>query len=702
MIKKALADKNDHDKATMLAAIEIQRRAKLVKDLIKHIVFFIVFLTVIILQKDSNYVYQIGQSLKTDLQFTGTGTNDAYTAITTQDQFNAYLTGQLAPQIASMSFANPYSMNSIIGGTMRIRQMRVRKDSCPTLGLNITCYSPTYDSSTRETQDIVGTNGTVYEFSHHTGDPMVFGYNQYSYEPTGYYIDIPITNAQAGVQGLIDNTFFNYQTRAVIISFVTYTINYESRVTVAYLLLEYSASGTIEPYYSLRTYRTNMYTTPLDRFRGFLEILFLASFILYVVFLSNRNSHSSQIDTVGYPTFLEALGQTALVYYQLSAINILLLAFKTFRYLVIHRRLYALWITLSHARVQLMTFTVMFLIMMIGFLISGWLTFGHDEVAYFGFINSLGTSLQFIMGNPPNFQTMTYTNRALGPIYTLLFIIFMFLILFNMFVAIISNSYSEVINNINSKQKKNIYDVSTLVQMLMEKKPDLLVEKGLTPEKVFEEIQNLGLGFKYDEAQYYTDLLLKVNIERKKFLQGILANKSAAGTFELKLIGRHKILRSVKINEWAEEQEKQEKKKEKQRYKETQMEIQQKVDRLLQLLGDATYLMSVSSQPNLANILANNINNNNNNNNSNNNNNNGATTSSSSTINNNIIASTGTILSSGTNAPPARINQSRSNLLQSDQNDDGSNANVNVLTDSIGGSSGDMSSSSGSIEMQPM
>ncbi|GAM29206.1 hypothetical protein SAMD00019534_123820 [Acytostelium subglobosum LB1] len=649
-IKETLADKNDHDKATMLAAIEIQRRARLIKDLIKHIVFFVAFMAFIILQRNSNDVYQIGQTIKSDLLFNG------FTDITNQAQFNTYLTTVFASTIQNMSFDNPYCMTSIISETVRVRQLRVAPNSCPSRGLNLTCYSPVYYKSTRETRDIVGPTAT-YKFSERSGEPLVFGYNQYTYEPSGYYIDLPIADVSSGIESLINNSFFNYQTRAVIISFVTFSISYESRVTVVYLLLEYSASGSIDPYYSMRTYRINMYSTATDGFRAFLELLFLifliyyiynfinearidyklgrisyfiksfwnvldivnislfiSSVVLFFIFLSNKYSGTIPLEERGiYPVYLEEMGQTALVYFQLSAINILLLSFKTFRYLIIHRRLYAIWITIANARIELLAFTIMFLIIMIGFLTSGWLTFGHDIPDYYGFIASLGTSLQFIMGNPPSFQAMTYTNRALGPIYTLLFIIFMFLILMNMFIAIISNSYSEVNDNIMNKQKakrtmltkwkryylslkflfrRNIYDISSIVIILMEKRPGLMEERGITPERMFEELQLLGLGFRYDEAQYYSDLLMKVNSERKKFLQEIVQNKNAGGTFELKLIGQEKILTSVKLNDWNKEQEKMEKCKDKQRRNDSVVDMHIKLDRILQMLGDPQYMAS--------------------------------------------------------------------------------------------------------------
>lgn len=91
------------------------------------------------------------------------------------------------------------------------------------------------------------------------------------------------------------------------------------------------------------------------------------------------------------------------------------------------------------------------------FLFSGWTTFGTNMSGFDGFVNSLGTLLQFIIGNPPNYEEMAATNRALGPIYYLLFAIFVFFILVNVFVAIISNSFNQISETIEKKKGMKDY-----------------------------------------------------------------------------------------------------------------------------------------------------------------------------------------------------------------------------------------------------
>jgi len=129
--------------------------------------------------------------------------------------------------------------------------------------------------------------------------------------------------------------------------------------------------------------------------------------------------------------------------YEVSAFNILLITFKTFKYLKVNKRLYVLWQTLDNARTDLLTFIAIFAIILLGFLFMGWLTFGAELGIFNGFISSMGTCWQFLIGNPPDFFDLYYVNRALGPIFFTLFTVFVFFILANMFIAIISGAYAE-------------------------------------------------------------------------------------------------------------------------------------------------------------------------------------------------------------------------------------------------------------------
>ncbi|KAN0033248.1 hypothetical protein ACTA71_002672 [Dictyostelium dimigraforme] len=619
---KALENKTREEKATLLAAVETQRNARLVKDLIIHIVFFVVFVLIVVLQLNPQSLFIINTSLKNQILF---NQNNQYIEIKTTSDFLEYLNSTFCDSISEMSLENNEAMNKIIGNTVRIRTARVKSDSCSDNGFNLTCYSNNYDKDTKDRSPF-GTND-MYTYTSNSHGSYVFGHNQYVWDRSGYYVDIPVSNINTEVASLIDNGFFDIQTRSVIISFSTLNLNFQSRTSVFTMLTEWTAAGSVNPYYSIRTYRIQLYMDALDRFRGFLEVsffvfilyyfyyfvnearidfklgrfrvyishfknifdfinltLFIASIALYLAFLGDNSRDlniDSQLQATSYPLYLENLGQTALVLYQISAINILLMSFKTFRFLVVHRRLYILWIAISQSRIQLITFTIMFCIMLLGFLFSGWLTFGTDIPSFNGFVTSLGTLLQFIIGNPPDYEAMSYTNRALGPIYFLLFTIFMFFILVNMFVAIISDSYQNISNTFEKKQKNKKYllsrwgrtmkslqllftpnslDIYDLVLMFIDKKPGLIETEGIDPSIFKDEIMNIHPSIK-DEGTlcYYADLLMKVQRARVKYLDQIQSSKNTGVTFELKLMGQQ--VHKKDLDTWKKEAKVKEKKK---------------------------------------------------------------------------------------------------------------------------------------------
>ncbi|KYQ92823.1 putative Ca2+ channel [Tieghemostelium lacteum] len=595
---------DDHIRALLLAAIDVRSNSGLFKDLIIHLVFIVVFVLVIMLQLNPNSVYKINNAIKNEVMYDeipGLEFPKSYMDIDNQGDFEAFLINKLAPTLQEYSFDNPSAMNRILGDTIRVRQARVKPNTCPS-GFDLTCYSNSYNGENKDRQPF-GPNG-IYTYSSNSGGSFIFGSNQYIWDRSGYYVDIPMVNITLDLQSLIDNGFFNQtQTRAVMISFTTLNLAFQTRATSTTLLTEWTASGEVNPYYSMRTFRIQMYLKPIDTFRGICEIvfvllliyyifnfineayihaqlnrlklffshikhlvelvnfvLFITSIALYIAFLSDKDRDSGKIDDIRdtYPTFLENLGQTALVMYQISTINILLLAFKTFRFLIVHKRLYVIWITLSQAKVQLITFTIMFIIVLFGFLFSGWTTFGTNMSGFDGFVNSLGTLLQFIIGNPPNYEEMAATNRALGPIYYLLFTIFVFFILVNVFVAIISNSFNQISETIEKKKGMKdymltktqrylfsithfyqIHDITDIVNQIIALGPNdnFLLTPDLNITQLKDKFENcqINIGIMTEELKnYYVDLLMKIYVTKDITYNQIITRRENHRQLKLK------------------------------------------------------------------------------------------------------------------------------------------------------------------------
>jgi len=188
-------------------------------------------------------------------------------------------------------------------------------------------------------------------------------------------------------------------------------------------------------------------------------ILYLVVIVLYIKYLLAPERYSKSLEQRVYSPDMESLAATALAFYNVIAINVILTTFRTFKYLRLNHRLYLLWKALRHAGADLIGFLLIFLIFIFGFIFMGWLSFGSDLAAFNNFSNSFGTCWNFIIGNPPDYGSMFDSNRVLGPVFFVLFTIFIFFILANMFIAILSNSFNDVNSNKEDDGKlKDIID----------------------------------------------------------------------------------------------------------------------------------------------------------------------------------------------------------------------------------------------------
>lgn len=88
-------------------------------------------------------------------------------------------------------------------------------------------------------------------------------------------------------------------------------------------------------------------------------------------------------------------------------------------------------------------FSVMFLIIFIAYAELGYLLFGSQVERFGAFGTSTFTLLRTILGDF-DYMSIDEVDRTLAPIFFLTFIFFVFFILLNMFLAIITDTYAQV------------------------------------------------------------------------------------------------------------------------------------------------------------------------------------------------------------------------------------------------------------------
>jgi hypothetical protein len=174
---------------------------------------------------------------------------------------------------------------------------------------------------------------------------------------------------------------------------------------------------------------------------------------MYIVFLAS-SERSLKLDTREYLPKLEDLASKATLYYNIAAFNILICAFRTFKYFRLNNRMSILWDALRGAGRDIASFLLMFFIMLIGFLLFGLISFGTDVEAFNSFANSWGSCWNFVLGNPPDYIGLSKSNRVLAPLFFMMFTIFIFFIMINMFIAILSDSLSDIRTSRKSLPRK--------------------------------------------------------------------------------------------------------------------------------------------------------------------------------------------------------------------------------------------------------
>jgi hypothetical protein len=388
--------------------------------------------------------------------------------------------------------------NVIVGG-IQMRQLRVSSERC-SISSRIrsivpTCY-PEFSNSAEQTSNIIPANSVFSSTSPYVQwrsssytDDISYWARVSTYPGSGFTAILPNTNgtaAKAVISQLKAGLWLDRSTRAILTDLTMYNANL-NLFTQMKLINEFPASGGVVnsdsvrtillfPYESTRDYVllafellfclmilyylveevTEFYKDPYEYIRHFWNyvdwlnlILFAATISLRVVLyfaVSNLNVTPTSTQYVSF-TYV---GYLAAQEMNVNAINGFIMFFKLFKYLSIFPRLALLSDTISNAVVDLLSFFFMFFIVFLGFSIAFYISMGRDAFGFSTIPRSMLTLFQAALGGF-DFEEIQSANRVLGPILFVLYMLLVFYILANMFIAIISGSYEQVREEVEAK-----------------------------------------------------------------------------------------------------------------------------------------------------------------------------------------------------------------------------------------------------------
>ena len=310
-----------------------------------------------------------------------------------------------------------------------------------------------------------------------------------TYDGSGFVFDLTNLTTQSLVEAfeyLQENTWLDRQTRALFISLVVYNANF-NLYAVLNFRLELSLAGVITPIYNIQTVKMDLYFSFLDT--AYDTVSFIIEIVLYVgmvYYLGNEfrelySIYSATGTVIGYFTdfwnvidwsliLLSFLALWMRIMFVLSpavrnfspfseeyvevtaeansynasfafdAIAATFGVLKIFRFFDLQRNLLLLRNSISRGISDLISFTIVLLIIIAGFSFSGLNIFGQENDEYVNVIRSFSTLFLTVLGEF-DFERMLRVDPTFAYSFFLLYQMLVFLIMINIFLAILNDAY---------------------------------------------------------------------------------------------------------------------------------------------------------------------------------------------------------------------------------------------------------------------
>ncbi|XP_065779173.1 polycystin-2-like protein 1 isoform X1 [Muntiacus reevesi] len=485
---------------TTLTENTAENRELYVKTTLRELLVYVVFLVDICLLTygmTSSSAYYYTKVMSELFLHSPSDTGISFQAISSMEDFWEFAQGPLLDSLYWTKWYNNQSLGrgphsfiyyeNLLLGVPRLRQLRVRNDSCVVhedfREDILSCYD-VYSPDKEERLPFGPLNGTAWTY--HSQDELG-GSSHWgqltSYSGGGYYLDFP-GSRQACAEALRDlqeGLWLNRGTRVVFIDFSVYNANI-NLFCVLRLVVEFPATGGAIPSWQIRTVKLIRYVSNWDFFIVGCEITFCIFIFYYIVEeilelrihgLCYLSSIWNVLDlvvillsivAVGFHIFrtlevnrlmekllqqpnmyadFEFLAFWQTQYNNMNAVNLFFAWIKIFKYISFNKTMTQLSSTLARCAKDILGFAVMFFIVFFAYAQLGYLLFGTQVENFSTFIKCIFTQFRIILGDF-DYNAIDNANRILGPVYFVTYVFFVFFVLLNMFLAIINDTYSEV------------------------------------------------------------------------------------------------------------------------------------------------------------------------------------------------------------------------------------------------------------------
>jgi hypothetical protein len=404
-------------------------------------------------------------------------------------------------------YVTPYARSI---GTVRFRQLRTAPRQCllfkrmkriPT-GFNAECYDDYIEARESKVPFGLGPEPYTWSSADATG---TFRWRSVSelilYGAGGFVVDIPVTTEadfRAALQTMRSQGYLDRGTRAIFINLNMYHPSLRRYHSIQ-LLAEFLVSGNIIVLdQKFRTFRVDLYETPLDTFRTVLEVIFILFVSVYTTILikemyaiwSRRQvfSYGSRVtfwhwvDSIGNALFISGIGLRLFIissptrrryvdgatlddttyialenlasldytFDSVMAASVALSFFKMFKFLQVSQKLSLIWRVLSRSAPNMLGFLVFFIIVFIAFVIMGYIIFGPEIREFRSFGVAFSTMGRMVFGSF-DYEPLSFTQPYIAPVFFYLFMVLVYFILLNMFLAILNDTYQYIMDEYERK-----------------------------------------------------------------------------------------------------------------------------------------------------------------------------------------------------------------------------------------------------------